>query len=152
MLPAAIVVAGAMIGGGLYLGLRARPAGTATPPPVEVAGRSGRGPAGARPGEPPADPLAVRRRGQAAVDEFRRQMVERCWRPALAQRAEPGASRYTLEALFSADGTETARGIGEERDGPSRSDVAQCMRLQPLGLRIPPPGGPVRMQFVLEFP
>lgn len=145
----AIVIAGALVGLGLYLGLRAR-APVAAPRP---------GPAAeAAPVPPPHlpsrdDPDRVRADAVAAVERFRQEMLERCWRPALAQAPQPATSTYQLDVSFSGNGVESARGVSELREQPSRGDVARCLRDQPIGtLRIPPPGGLVRYELPLRFP
>ena len=149
-IPLAIVLAGALIGAGLFFGLRSRPEPAPYGAPGAQAALPLPGPAA--PPAPPLDPALVRRNGDAAAVGLKRRMIERCWQPAVAKVPTPATSRYTMDSLFTAEGVEVSRGISEVREVPSRMDVAGCLRSLPLDLRIPPPGGKVRLEFVLEFP
>ena len=144
----AIVIAGAVIGLGLFLGIRSiRTAGT-----PNVNGPAAMAAGTRPPPPPPRDPAMVRGDAVAVLEQFRRHMIESCWRPALAKSPKPATSFFVVNFTFAGDGLEIARGISEVRDQPSRPDVAACLRQQPIGLRIPAPGGAVQLELPLAFP
>jgi len=146
-----IVVAGALVGLGLAVGVRGRTAPAASSS-GDAAGAAS--PSAARPVLPPRiiDQQKARTDASAALEAFRRKMIETCWGPALARSAKPATSRYQVNFTFAGDGLEIARGISEVRDQPSRPDVAGCLRQQQIGLRIPAPGGAVQFELPLAFP
>lgn len=158
-LPAAIVVGSAIIGTGLYLGLRdgLRPDAPAAPVPVSApAGTPAPVPATAPAKDaspaPPAEPPADRafRQAQAALDQLRPGIVKVCWTPPAA--GEPASIFLTYDVTFDAQGGILALGISEQRDA-YRSSVAECVRklARPL-LPIEPPGESVRVILGLPMP
>ncbi|WP_437683206.1 hypothetical protein [Sorangium sp. So ce131] len=74
-----------------------------------------------------------------ALEARRSDFVRSCWAPSLKKRAEPARAKYIFSMSFDESGKEVARGISEVR-GMERSDVAQCLRMIPLGINVPPPG------------
>lgn len=163
----AIVAAGALVGAGLYFGLRARPPAAGLPPPAASTLSTGAPapfagadaqpsiPAAAAPGAaaaPPATPEKVRADAMAALEGLKRRALDTCWRPALSREPEPSRSSYMVDVTFAADGTTLAMGLSELRERPSRADVAQCVRTSGVALRIPPPGAGFRIELPLEFP
>ena len=119
LLPLAIVVAGALVGGGLYFGLSAARV-PATVPPRAVAVAA-----------PPAE-AEVQAEVARALLLQRGPLLERC-------RSDAAPAPYLFQIAVSPDGVELARGIGEVR-GASRADLAECLRhvtLPPLHVRAP---------------
>lgn len=176
LLPASILVGAAIIALGLFFGLRSGP----TPSPGLDAAPSNAIVAGPnQPATPPNDPpgattasplqtatpepivtskVAMKqadfeRAAKAALAaEKKATFIPKCWTPLLAKQPEPATSKFLLNMTFDAKGVETGRGISEER-GASRPDVANCLRLLPLGLKLtPPPGESVQVEIPLELP
>ncbi|AUX43174.1 hypothetical protein SOCE26_046170 [Sorangium cellulosum] len=93
----------------------------------------------------PSPSLPSERYGRVAEDaaralEARRSdFVKSCWAPSLKKRPAPARAKYIFSMSFDESGKEVARGISEVR-GMERSDVAQCLRMIPLGINVPPPG------------
>jgi hypothetical protein len=139
LLSAAIVLAGAFVGAGLYFGLRASSpqavpstasafetsAPLSSSPSAQLP--SGRG--ALRPSEvllvpganagptPPIAPAevqsSVERAVRARFDELRPSLRERCWEPSARSKAEPKAVRYDFNFTFDAGGKQLARGLRE---------------------------------------
>jgi hypothetical protein len=134
----AIVIAGALIGMGLYFGLRSRD--RATPPARSTASPS-----------PPAAPrLNTEGFAAAAVEYHRAELVKRCWEP---QRAggQSNPARMTLDITFGPDGTQLARGVLEER-GAAPPEMTSCVQRILPPLQVPPPGASVRVALPLTLP
>jgi hypothetical protein len=180
-LPGSIVLGSALVGMGLYFGLRARaprePAvGAASPPvatslvvprPVDPAPVGTNDAPSAPPSDslPPSDPFAVAARPARAATPDQRASVARvldvarrgrftqkCWAPMVARSAEPSTSKYVVRSTFDEAGREAARGISELRGEPSRPDVARCLRELPLDIEVGPLGLPVSVELELAFP
>ena len=129
----AIVIAGALIGVGLYFGLRSRN-GSVAPPRAPTATSN------------------AERFTAALLELHRPELVKRCWEPTRgAAAAEQSPARMTIDVTFGPDGTQRARGFLEER-GASRPEVTACVqRTLPL-LRIPAQGVSVRVELSLTLP
>lgn len=127
----------------VYLGLRARPA--SSPAPV----------AEATPSTNPIDKTQVQAAAkadvQAALAARKARWLETCWAPSVAQQAQPQKVIYDFDVSFAADGRQIAQGIAEHREF-ARTDVAQCLRAQPMDMRIPAPGMTIRATVRVEFP
>lgn len=76
--------------------------------------------------------------------------IPKCWTPVVTANPGPSTSTYYFQITFDAQGKERGRAISERR-GTSRPDVAICLRKLPLGLEVPPPGTPVRVELPLDF-
>ncbi len=163
----AIVVAGGMIGLGLYLGLRSagdRPelgsalaasnAPAVAPPSVETALVE------AAPVAPlevaSASSSAHRSRdvaleATAALDRQRKAIVAACVLPALAQQPEPPTVKLTFNFTFGEDGKQLGRGVAEDR-ATSRPEVTRCVvdRLNPIS--VSPPGQRFRVDVPWTLP
>lgn len=177
-IPGAILAGSAIIGTGLFLGLRSRApeAPVALPSPIGAAGPTQTSPSpqlapgapgAAAPGQAeapgqaaalaapagPTDELKqkVARHATEALEAKRKDLVKECWAPAAKANPEPALARYSFNVTFDAEGTEIARGISDVR-GFERPDVGQCLRQQPLGLRIPPPGVSVMVDVPFTLP
>lgn len=86
-----------------------------------------------------------------ALEALRSNLVKTCWAPAARKQPQPPKALYLYNMSFSAEGVELGRGISEIR-GKSRADVANCLRRQRLGLKIPPPGRVVSVTVPLTLP
>ena len=171
-LPAAVVIGSAIIGAGLYFGLRSQ--APATPAPAAGASDFGRprdgavagtGAAAPPPALPPRGgglvmpgaPEEVRQRAEnaareALLAEKKARFIPECWAPAIKKQPSPATSKHVFSIGFDAQGREMGRGLKEIR-GQTRGDVSQCLRAFPMGLRIsPPPGVPIVVEIPIEFP
>lgn len=178
LLPGAVLVGAAIIGAGLYFGLRAQSPAPGAPPLQPEAVRPLEPPAAPNPAAPnpaipnpatpnqpmalPAMPLELgtpEAKARATTDakaavlaEKKANWTAKCWAPALATNKEPATSKYSLSLAFDADGKQSGQGVSELRGEPSRPDVSTCLSRQPMNLKIPPPGMPVNVEIQLEFP
>jgi hypothetical protein len=177
-IPISILLGCALIGAGLFFGLRERP--VAAPPTPAAAEATEEPDAPPRPAPsapsapaappatqaalpipagfalgPPAAPKAIQeaatKDATAALEALRKKLVKACWAPAVAKEPTPARSKYLYQMTFDPSGKEIARGISETRD-ESRPDVARCLREQPMGLTIPPPGAVVAVDVTLHLP
>lgn len=169
MTPAAILLGSLFIAAGLYLGLQRPPSAPALPS-VSVEAPTARAGALPAPADDPAPSLPVAHpasagaspltselhkhvEGAAAKElEARRSLfVKQCWEPSLRKNPAPARARYIFNMTFDASGNEIARGISEVR-GMDRPDAAQCLRMMPLGLAVPPPGTRVSVEIEMTLP
>lgn len=165
MLPASVLGAGAFVGIGLYLGLRAAPVPT-------VVSSAGSTPAVAvsSPPKPSVDPLNIRARqpdaapavsviapaerakaALASLDAQRKRIVEKCVTPALAKQPEPKTVKLTFNVTFGADGKEIGRGVAEDR-ATSRADVTACVQQSLAPLSIPASDSSFTTDLTWELP
>jgi hypothetical protein len=137
----AILGAGALIGAGLFLGLRSREAG---PPPASAP------PARAGAPAPAAGPDA-----RAALrDELERRrpaLVRACWEPAAAKNPEPRSSEQIWNGTIGPEGTPVAFSVMEVR-GASRPEVVACLQDQLASLRLPPRPDSVFVELRFSLP
>ena len=149
--PAAIVVAGAMIAGAVYLGLR---------------GREGQPPAAADAAAVPSSSAlspssstapstssreAVAAAASSALANLRSDLARACWKPAVTTEAGPLIVRYVFHFTFDADGQQIARGISEDRTA-ARPEVTQCVLQRLPVIRVPPPGTVTMVDVAFELP
>ncbi|WP_437594062.1 hypothetical protein [Sorangium sp. So ce1000] len=167
MTPAAILLGSLFIAAGLYLGLQRSPPSAAL---ALASVEASTAPVGALPA--PADapvqpvtrsapaeaaPLTSERYNRVEADvakalEARRSLfVKQCWEPSLRKNPDPARAKYIFNMTFDASGKEIARGISEVR-GMDRPDAAQCLRMMPLGLGVPPPGTRVSVEIEMTLP
>ena len=163
--PTAVLLAGAMIAAGLFFGLRGR---DSTPPPASSgssvdSASPAPGPVGApvtaqparetAPAAPAAtvDRSAVTAAAAKDLDRHRAAIVDKCVKPALAQRPEPSRVNYVFNVTFDAQGKQIARGMLEERQG-GRPEITQCMNDALPSLEIPPPGNSVQVDLPWTLP
>jgi hypothetical protein len=155
----AIVTGSVIIATGLYLGLQPGSSGPGPvgpgpvgPAPVVLGERTLPAPPVERGGAPvPAHDDAASVAARAALEARKPSLTERCWKPALLRAPTPATSRFRYMVSFDPQGKQIAQGISEVREA-SRADVAECLRAQPMDLRIPPPGTNVSTEVWLEFP
>lgn len=153
------MLAGGLIGAGLYFGLAREPA---PPPPqpsatpaIHLASPSPTVPDRAPPPvatpRPDGEVAAVTAAAEKALAALKPRLVQTCWAPAVAKTPEPSKARWTWDVTFDTRGVEVARGISDVR-GLERADVAECLRQQPLDLRVPPPSKTTRVSLEFELP
>jgi hypothetical protein len=171
--PVAILIGAVVIAFGLYFGLRASsPAGptATTGATIDAAGAapgatldaaapagsitSRAPPASASPIRTPAEQAEVReavaRDAKAVLERTRAALKKKCWDPHVKEpAAAPMKLVYSL--AFNEDGKMVARGIVEDR-ATARAEVAQCLRLEPMDLTVPPPGENVSIEVPFELP
>ncbi len=173
-LPLSILGAGALVGIGLFFGLR-REAPPATAPTVALpsptmavpaergdVASTGR-PAEPQPTAPPArvDPASgVSVPGSKAADEAaekavaaykKKVLLPKCWEPAIAKQPTPAKAKYKLSLAFDGAGKEIGRGLSEDRSA-ARPDVADCIRALPMALELPAGVGPANTTVEFELP
>ena len=136
----AIVIAGALIGVGLYFGLRSRD-GATPPASSKPAATSSAAPAH----------VSTERFAAAALEYHRPELVKRCWDPHPPVPGAPSQAKMTIDLTFGPDGSQVARGFREER-GATRPEVTACVQRTLPPLRVPPPGGSVRVELPLTLP
>jgi hypothetical protein len=155
----AILIAGALIAAGLFFGLRGREPPPASGPAVSVPG-SGTlvsSPAPTPPPAPPAPSAAAPDRAivmAAAMKELERHraaVVEKCVKPALAQRPSPPQIKLGFDVTFDPQGKQIARGVSEDRE-TRREGVSTCAMETLPELQVPAPGAHVRVELPWTLP
>ncbi|MBX3126016.1 MAG: hypothetical protein KF718_04840 [Polyangiaceae bacterium] len=152
-LPISIVLAGALIGAGLYFGLRQRAAAPTAPVGFGPAASSA-APVLLLPDAPPARSSlqsAIAAQVGAQLEKDRARIVQRCWRPSVAAAQQPSTVTLPLRFAFNADGTQHHHGVGQP-SSPLRQDVADCVRAMKLTYRVEPPGDLAGAQIELMLP
>jgi hypothetical protein len=162
--PAAILIGSVIIGAGLYFGLQGqgKPPEREDPPPspraASVAPPAAPPAVAVQPGldlAPPAAPAEAKRRAteeaQRALEAKRVEIVKACWDPSFKKNPSPPKAKYLFDVSFDPQGNEIARGISDVR-GMERPDTGQCLREQPMGLRITPPGVYVSLELEWTLP
>ncbi|WP_437738031.1 hypothetical protein [Sorangium sp. So ce1335] len=154
--PAAILLGSVFIAAGLYFGLqRAAPPGSAAAASTEEPAPRQPAPRAAPAGTVAASPGELQKRVEAdaikALEARRTLFVKQCWEPSLKKSATPARARYLFNMTFDESGKEIARGISEVR-GMDRPDAAQCLRMIPLGIAVPPPGARVAVEVEMILP
>lgn len=158
-MPIAIVAAGALVGLGLFFGLRSRPdpppaaAPPAAPGTTSISAPLPLGPpdpapaSSATPVTPPAtasnvDRKATAGQARAALDQHKKKIVEACILPALAAKPTPPNVKLSFNFSFDASGKQLTRGISEDRE-TGRPGITQCVQSKLPAIQIPPPGAGV---------
>jgi len=148
LIAGSILLGSAIIGAALYLGLRSPP-----PPPAPSLPASAIVPAAPAPTEAAA-PISheqVEAQAAKALDAQKPTLRERCWDPAHKKKPTLPKAEFVFEMVFDGKtGQEIARGIREAQGTPP--DVAICLRDQPMGLRIDPPGKSVKVEIPFTLP
>ncbi len=133
----AIVVAGGLIGLGLFLGLR--PPETPLPRP---------------PGPALVDAAAQQKAAaelKAWLEAQRPTFIRTCWEPSFAKAAEPARISLSFNFTFDEKGQEIGRGMSEHREA-HRADVGSCLRGLQERARISPPGATVAIEATISLP
>ncbi|WP_438020873.1 hypothetical protein WMF18_18200 [Sorangium sp. So ce315] len=167
--PAAILLGSVFIAAGLYFGLQRAAPPDAAPPPASAEASAKAPPASEAPAPAPprpAPPAAatgavaaspgelysrVAADAMEALEARRQLFVKQCWEPSLKKSPTPARARYLFNMTFDESGKEIARGISEVR-GMDRPDAAQCLRMIPLGIAVPPPGARVAVEVEMTLP
>lgn len=141
----AILLAGALIGLGLFLGLRS----LAPREPVAAPEPSA---AGAPPPAGPAFDLATSQQHAANALAYHVEALRQaCYLPAVVGETPPPPVVLEFNYTFDAEGQQIARGSLEKR-GASRPAVTECVLAKLPPLRIPRPGQTVTASPTLTFP
>ena len=164
LLPASIVVAGGLVGAGLFFGLRARapdagPAGVGVAPVLVASAPSRTTPApppeeparALPPGVTPEKQAAIDRRAAEAVARERPRLVRECWAPSAQKSAEPATLDVAVRFLFDKDGKQLDMSVADAAD-PRRADVTACVRRSGIVAAVDPPGTMVATQLQISFP
>ncbi|NUP08468.1 MAG: hypothetical protein HOW73_20655 [Polyangiaceae bacterium] len=167
--PISIVIAGGLIGLGLFFGLRtptAQPSSSAVSasapihqPATEAATAAGSAASlelqstkqEARSALASADHKQVERDALAALERQRKVIVDACFSPALAKKPEPSPIKLRFNYAFGADGKQLGRGVAIDR-GNSRSDVTNCILEKLPAISIPAPGSVVTVDVPWTLP
>lgn len=159
-LPASIIIGGALMGVGLYFGLKSSDAApqTANSPATAAPTAEKLSPQSSPPASQPAAPgesSDARKRIEAevakAIAALKPEWRKKCWAPAVKTTPEPSTSQYTLNLSFNPDGSLVASSWNEIR-GASRTDVVQCLRYEPLLLKVTAPGVPIGLDMPVDLP
>jgi len=156
--PTAILIGCAMIAVGLFFGLHCGESETPPAPSPEASLAPAVPPAPPPKEAPPAPPPVpstprddIVRQASKALEAQRPQLVERCWKPALAKQAQPATAKFVFNYTFDAQGQQIGRGVAEDR-ATARPDLTACIlgMLQPLSIQ--PPGASILVDVPLTLP
>lgn len=162
--PAAIVIAGVLIGAGLFFGLRDR--GRDAPPRGGVVEPRAAEPAASRGDRPPdrtAPPTAIppppvvalRERAvqeiAAALDKQRAALTEKCWKPNAGASPPPRPARWTFNFTMAPDGSQIARGVAEAR-GAGSPEITRCVLEALAPVSVSPTGATVVVDVPFALP
>jgi hypothetical protein len=86
-----------------------------------------------------------------ALEQRRKEIVDRCWKPAVAANPDPPTTKLTFDFTFDAAGNLTARGAREAR-GRARPEIRECLDDIVKLITISPPGGAVQVEVPLTLP
>lgn len=163
---ASILIAGALIAGALYFGLRGRePAPPPAPAVSTGAATLGSAAAVSAPGAPPAPtarepapaatPTADREAATAAVSKAlelqRAAVVKKCVEPALAKKPDPPRVKLRFNITFGPDGKQVMRGVSDDRE-TYREGVSTCAMDAIPDLQIPAQGVSVYVEIPWTLP
>lgn len=123
------------------------PARTAVQPPLNEAPPAGvSSPAGAV-----ISREAVTAEVVHALEQSRKQIIERCWKPAALANPEPPMVKLTFNFTFDPAGQQAARGAREAR-GASRPEIRECLDDIVKLVTISPPGAVVQVEVPFTLP
>jgi hypothetical protein len=178
LMPGAVVIAGALIGAGLFLGLKSDgrdgsgpllPAGdrpsralstlpdgtpspaaprSPSPPSAAPANRDAPSPPAVLPPDAQAD-VDLQVKGQ--IDRRKPDLARLCWAPSVAKSPAPASAQIAVRFLFDAAGKPLYTAVADPADA-RRKDVSECLRAQGLGVTIQPRGVNVASAVMLAFP
>jgi hypothetical protein len=135
----AILGAGALIGAGIFFGLRGQPRAAEAPPPAASPAVTPRRapPSPAQPASAPGPAVSAQEELRAEVERRRSALLKACWEPAVAKNPEPRSSEQVWNGTIGPEGTPLAFSIQELR-GKSRPEVVSCLQDQLASLRLSP--------------
>ncbi|MCA9598090.1 MAG: hypothetical protein KC776_32480 [Myxococcales bacterium] len=150
-LPLAVLGGGALIGLGLYFGLRERP------PPADATSAKALPAANTAPAPP--EPSELHQRSKEAVqlalkselDRRHAALVDHCWKPLAAKDPDPASAKLSWNGTIGASGKPVAYGVSEHRDA-YRAGLAECVQKDLLSLQVPPPGSSVQVSVDIQLP
>lgn len=168
LVPASIVLAGTLVGAGLFFGLYL---GRAPPLPASSASSPTISPrvviaplatvtedpssAAALRTPPPGVSVALQARVDKEAAEglaaLHAELVSRCWAPSVAKDPKPERLTVRVRFLFDASGAAIRHGVADA-EPPSRKDVTGCLRDAKLDVRVEPPGVVVGTELALALP
>ncbi len=163
LLPASILLAGAMIGAGLFFGLRGRPVESPispTTPPSEHTPAKASSPLDPKPTPTPVDAVApepfalqakVQKQALDALGKHRAQIVADCWNPSAKKDPNPAKLTFNFRFLFKPTGELGTSSVGDA-PAESRRDVSQCIRDLKLPIAVAPPGSEIAVQIPFTLP
>lgn len=137
----AIVLAGALIGLGLFFGLRGLAPSVVAPPAAPPSPSS----------LPIIDADVSRRHATDALAYHLETLRRSCYLPAVAGEPTPPTVGFELSYTFDPEGQQIMRGLVEVR-GTERPEVTRCLTDTLPPLRIPRPGAVVTVTLPLSFP
>lgn len=138
--PISVVVAGSLIGAGLFLGLRGPPASSALAAaslPAAVASVA-----------TVLDRSAAQRAAEQALESQRAAVIASCIPPGSRGGS---ASRLHINIAFDHDGKQVTRGIIPERSDPRR-ELAECASDALPSLTIPAQNAPAALDLLWTLP
>jgi hypothetical protein len=142
-----VVIAGLLMGVGLFLGLRDRPASVAPTAPTVLTSPSAANTAVAEAAAPstasapsadasataesPASAPAAARRAAAvaSLESQRKAIVEQCVKPVQVKTPSLTSVKLTFNVVFAPDGKQIGRGVSEDRRA-SNPEVTACVQQQ----------------------
>lgn len=165
-MPLAIVIAGGLVGLGLYMGLRSSaPQAPTAPAPPSAAKTAEAESKTADSKAPPTEPVpdkktgeelatlqqTVERQALAAVEAKREEIVTKCWNPSAEKNPEPAKVNVGLSLSFRATGVVVASGTIANREA-ARHDMMDCIGAIAHGIEIPPPGQSISVEVYFDLP
>jgi hypothetical protein len=154
VLAGAILGAGLAVGVGLYFGLAARPLPAPVALPSVALSALPVAPATQLPQPRVAGPelrADTAARVVAALAAERQALAAECWAPSAARNKAPESLTFQLRFGFDLAGKLVFHAANDPADR-TRAEVAQCLRERPFALQIPPPGLPVAVEVSLTLP
>jgi hypothetical protein len=99
----------------------------------------------------PASTEAVTAEATKALEKLRKELLDRCWKPAVAKQPDPPTFKVTFNFTFDATGRQVARGAREDR-ATARPEIRECIDDVVSQITISPPGAAVYVQVPLTLP
>ncbi len=164
--PIAIIIAGALVGAGLYFGTRtnAPDAPSATPSSTPPAVTSPLAPASQnpvtqplnvaplQPAPPPGMPQdQVDAEVGKAIEGLRQRIIHDCYEPHKNDAGIPKKMTLGYSGGFDPNGVENARGLSDDRP-TFFQPVSDCARKLPMDMKIATPGHTVSITQQMQFP
>jgi hypothetical protein len=153
-IPAAIIAAGALIGLGVFFGLRER-APQANSDPAKYQVTSPITSVNQQRAPPVVDMMAV----QQGVSEQISQILDAkkdalrntCWKSAVAADQSVKPARWVFNFTFGPDGKQIVRGIAEQR-GTGSAELTQCVTSALVPFEVKPPGVVTSVDVPFQLP
>jgi hypothetical protein len=147
-------IMGLLIGGGIYLGLRAgagaAPSAISNAPPASGITEAPRSPATSAAPMPSASPSALTSDAASAITAQKPSLVDACWKPSIAKSASPPSVSYTITYIFAPGGRQLARSV--KPVGVERADVTECIERTLTAINVRPSGTNPEVSIPLTLP